>query len=494
MTQWLRQIILKEKEENQGMSKIHRVNQIFIWVVSVVFSLVSALKYGVGVKLFASMGVMFGSAILITIVMKLKISDLRKAEFICICIGFATLALNVVMKGTMEVTFLVSFIVLGLALLYFNRRVILVYLIVYVPVMFIIALIHPSFLVGQGGTRIYAVESIIVYVGLGILMYLATKRGETLIQEGKEHNQLISEASDKMLQTSEVLAKEITIGKSGIEEISRASTTIEESASQLAAAVEEMAQSTMRVNDKIIESNDKVQENFSLSMELSTQFEEVLGSVDEGSKKGSHVKETIFKANQVMGETNQQTRDLIDETKKVISILDEINQIASQTNLLALNASIEAARAGEAGKGFAVVADEIRKLSEESRSASDHIEEMLHSFQDSIDKVADKVMASATEMDEGYQLLNSLMHQFESIEERTKGAKEILDQETRLMHEVEVGFNQIGGDVESIVATSEENTAMIESIHGTLLQQSQEVKLLVKGFEKINQLSNELKK
>ena len=86
------------------------------------------------------------------------------------------------------------------------------------------------------------------------------------------------------------------------------------------------------------------------------------------------------------------------------------------------------------------------------------------------------------------------MHQFERIEERTEGAKEILDQETRLMHEVEVGFNQIGGDVESIVATSEENTAMIESIHETLLQQTQEVHTLVKGFEKINQLSNELKK
>ena len=86
------------------------------------------------------------------------------------------------------------------------------------------------------------------------------------------------------------------------------------------------------------------------------------------------------------------------------------------------------------------------------------------------------------------------MHQFERNEERTKGAKEILDQETRLMHDVEVGFNQIGGDVESIVATSEENTAMIESIQGTLLQQTQEVHTLVKGFEKINQLSNELKK
>ena len=62
------------------MYKIHRVNQIFIWVVSVLFSIVSALKYGIGVNLFASMGVMFGSAILITVVTKLKISDLRKAE------------------------------------------------------------------------------------------------------------------------------------------------------------------------------------------------------------------------------------------------------------------------------------------------------------------------------------------------------------------------------------------------------------------------------
>lgn len=65
---------------------------------------------------------------------------------------------------------------------------------------------------------------------------------------------MISEVSDKMLQTSKVLANEITIGKQGIEEISRASTTIEESASQRP-VVEEMAQSTMRVNDKIIESN-----------------------------------------------------------------------------------------------------------------------------------------------------------------------------------------------------------------------------------------------
>lgn len=59
------------------------------------------------------------------------------------------------------------------------------------------------------------------------------------------------------------------------------------------------------------------------------------------------------------------------------AIVTNITAIAGQTNLLALNAGIEAARAGEAGRGFAVVASEVKKLSGDTRVATDRAQQML---------------------------------------------------------------------------------------------------------------------
>ena len=90
-------------------------------------------------------------------------------------------------------------------------------------------------------------------------------------------------------------------------------------------------------------------------------------------------------------QSSARVTDLGAASRRVVSFLASIRELADLTNLLALNAAIEAARAGVHGKGFGVVAEEVRRLAEQSGAAAAEAGQLLADMQQRLNEVVDQM-------------------------------------------------------------------------------------------------------
>jgi Methyl-accepting chemotaxis protein (MCP) signalling domain len=94
-----------------------------------------------------------------------------------------------------------------------------------------------------------------------------------------------------------------------------------------------------------------------------------------------------------------QISELGDISDRISGMVGVIRKIASQTNLLALNATIEAARAGDAGRSFAVVASEVRKLADDSRAATEAIDQVVTEVREVTEATIEVANAASEEVE-----------------------------------------------------------------------------------------------
>lgn len=140
-------------------------------------------------------------------------------------------------------------------------------------------------------------------------------------------------------------------------------------------------------------------------------------------------------------------RELEEQAHGTGTILRTISDIADQTNLLALNAAIEAARAGEAGRGFAVVADEVRKLAENTMSATVQVGESITDIQ---------------------EVANISMQRVENVSLTIERSSELATQSGMALEEIVALMGKAADQVTEVASAVEEQSATSEEIHRTI--------------------------
>lgn len=178
--------------------------------------------------------------------------------------------------------------------------------------------------------------------------------------------------------------------------------------------------------------------------------EEINASSEEVASTSQAMSDGATTQTELISEVNVKITDaqrLVDEIVAKIQLnTQEVAQIALQTNILALNAGIEASRAGDYGRGFAVVAENVRKLSDQSKLASERIEAVAadiretlqSSFHDisqtmvNVVSVSEETAASAQEVAAAAEEMTA------TIEELSSAANELSQQAEKSQQSIDI--------------------------------------------------------
>ncbi len=234
--------------------------------------------------------------------------------------------------------------------------------------------------------------------------------------------------------------------------VKQATVNINSTATQLAATAREQDGSAQSLGASTSQIAAAIKEISSTASDLSNLMEKVDRSATataDLARDGRHSLEGMTTAMQSLDEGTHsiagRLSTISEKASSINAIVTTITKVADQTNLLSVNAAIEAEKAGEHGVGFLVVAREIRRLADQTASATLDIEQTVRHMQGAVsagvmemDRFSEQVRRGVTETARIGGQLGEIIQQVESgttdfrqvsegMKAQTEGAKQISD-------------------------------------------------------------------
>lgn len=195
-----------------------------------------------------------------------------------------------------------------------------------------------------------------------------------------EHEKILSEISDMMETLGFDTEHLLWIAKQNKEAFS----TLVNHNQMIANSSAENLEQAAFVEEKIQQVNTNsgtMNEQIRLAEEKADLVLKNITDKNHTVKETYHMLHDLTETLRITQETNLK---LLESSQSIHKIVEYIKNISEETTLLALNASITAAHAGEAGKAFAIVAGEVGKLSDETDSFINEIEDIVKELEENI--------------------------------------------------------------------------------------------------------------
>lgn len=471
------------------MERVIKENMVMVWICVALLSVLTVLSFGMTMQTVKGCSVLIGTGIVLGIICKTNLDNQKKALLIVLLPSYAILLFSALLGGN-AVSFLATFITLGMASRYFEKKIIQYYAIPFSVVALLCAIFNYKIIADY--SLIEAVVKVVIFAVTSFLIYKGTAFGEKKVLETKENEKVMVENQTVAVRIADSLNQEIASCGEEMKQVNHQAAVVSDSTEKMEAEIQESADTILSVNEKVNSSMEQIRLNYEYAKQLEESFGKVNEAVEKSNSAAEHARGTMSDMAVSVGEAQEVTIALRDKMKDITEILDKINSIASQTNLLSLNASIEAARAGEHGRGFAVVADEIRALSEESSNAAGDIQRILAGLSEMAGNVAEKVIEGADAAKDSSERIENLMDILGGITQATQDASEVVSGEYQIIENVKQEFTEVQTTLKEVATTAENNASMVADINQNIQLQSEAVKNLSEAIGKIQNSSSRL--
>jgi methyl-accepting chemotaxis protein len=248
---------------------------------------------------------------------------------------------------------------------------------------------------------------------------------------------------------------------------------------EIAAAISDVAQGSTRqvtsiedMRSIVTEVEEVTQRSASDASDTARVAEETLAVATAGAQAVQGADDAMTSVRDASTQAGAVIRALSAKSTEIGSIVGTIGSIAEQTNLLALNAAIEAARAGEQGKGFAVVADEVRKLAEESQTASASIAALIAEIQAETQQAVSVVEEGARRTEDGAAVVAQAREAFEQIGASVEDVTARVGQIAAAVQQIAASAASVGERVTDVASVAEESSASAEQVSASTQETS----------------------